>query len=133
MNATPGTMPRDPPVTSATFPLRIFDMVLPSLDFRGSQVDWDVLAALTADRSGSQRVGDLANTLGWDRSRLSRHAARMQKRGLVERVECPEDGRAATYHLTEAGWQASRAAAPRHVETVRRLFLEPLARPTSPA
>jgi DNA-binding MarR family transcriptional regulator len=50
----------------------------------------------------------------------------MQKRGLLERVECPEDGRAAIYHLTEAGWQASRAAAPKHVQTVRQLFLDPL-------
>jgi DNA-binding MarR family transcriptional regulator len=91
-----------------------------------SLTDWDVLVALTADRSGSQRVSDLAHTLGWERSRLSHHAARMQKRGLLARVECPEDGRAAMYHLTEAGWQASRAAAPKHVETVRRLFLDPL-------
>jgi hypothetical protein len=30
------------------------------------------------------------------------------------------------YQLTEAGWQASLGAAPRHVETVRQLFLEPL-------
>ena len=73
--------------------------------------DWDVLVALTADHSGSQRVSDLARTLGWERSRLSHHAARMQKRGLLERVECPEDG---------------RAAAPKHVQTVRQLFLDPL-------
>jgi DNA-binding MarR family transcriptional regulator len=88
--------------------------------------DWDVLVALTADPSGSQRVGDLANTLGWERSRLSHHAARMQKRGLLERVECLEDGRGASYELTSAGWRASRAAAPKHVETVRQLFLDPL-------
>ncbi len=91
-----------------------------------SLTDWDVLVALTADHSGSQRVSDLAHTLGWERSRLSHHATRMQKRGLLERVECPEDGRAAIYHLTEAGWQASRAAAPKHVQTVRQLFLDPL-------
>src|SRR5437764_4255557 len=70
--------------------------------------DWDVLVALTADHSGSQRVTELAHTLGWERSRLSHHAARMQKRGLLKRVECPDDGRAAMYQLTEAGWQASR-------------------------
>jgi DNA-binding MarR family transcriptional regulator len=88
--------------------------------------DWDVLVALSADADGSQRVGDLAGTLGWERSRLSHHAARMQKRGLLERVECAEDGRGASYQLTTAGWKASRAAAPQHVEIVRELFLDPL-------
>jgi DNA-binding MarR family transcriptional regulator len=88
--------------------------------------DWDVLVALTADDTGTQRVSDLAATLGWERSRLSHHAARMQQRGLLERVECFDDRRAASYQLTEAGWAASRSAAPKHVETVRRLFLDPL-------
>jgi DNA-binding MarR family transcriptional regulator len=91
-----------------------------------SLTDWDVLVALSADKSGSQRIGDLASTLGWERSRLSHHGARMEKRGLVERVECREDGRGANYRLTPSGWRATRAAAPKHVETVRRLFFDPL-------
>jgi DNA-binding MarR family transcriptional regulator len=91
-----------------------------------SLTDWDVLVALTADDTGTQRVTELAATLGWERSRLSHHAARMQQRGLLERVDWPDDRRAASYQLTEAGWQASRSAAPGHVEAVRRLFLDPL-------
>jgi DNA-binding MarR family transcriptional regulator len=35
-------------------------------------------------------------------------------------------GRPATYRLTKAGWEATRSAAPKHVETVRQLFLDPL-------
>lgn len=91
-----------------------------------SLTDWDVLVALTAANGGSEGVTELARTLGWERSRLSHHAARMQKRGLLRRTVNPADRRIATYELTPLGWEASRSAAPRHVETVRKLFLEPL-------
>jgi DNA-binding MarR family transcriptional regulator len=91
-----------------------------------SLTDWDVLVALSADDSGSQRITALASTLGWERSRLSHHAARMHRRGLISRGEVAGDGRGATLELTEHGWEVTRAAAPGHVEEVRRLFLDPL-------
>ena len=48
----------------------------------------------------------------------------MQRRGLVTRQDCASDGRGAVLTLTEAGWQAIRAAAPGHVESVRTHFLD---------
>ena len=47
-------------------------------------------------------------------------------RGLVERFPCPEDGRATNARLTGAGWDTVVAAAPGHVDTVRRSVLDPL-------
>jgi DNA-binding MarR family transcriptional regulator len=43
---------------------------------------------------------------------------------MVVREECPEDGRGAFVVITDAGREAIEAAAPRHVEAVRDLFLD---------
>ena len=92
-----------------------------------SLTDWDVLVALSADAAhGTLAITELAATLGWERSRLSHHAARMQERGLLLRTVSPTDRRVGSYRLTDAGWAATRSAAPGHVQTVRRLFLDPL-------
>nr|BFE79119.1 hypothetical protein GCM10020093_017200 [Planobispora longispora] len=48
----------------------------------------------------------------------------MQRRGLVERQECADDGRGAFVSLTATGREAITAAAPGHVETVRSLFFD---------
>jgi DNA-binding MarR family transcriptional regulator len=71
-------------------------------------------------------VSELAAVLQWERSRLSHHVKRMERRGLVEREECADDGRGAYVVLTAAGRAALTAAAPDHVRTVRRLVFDAL-------
>ena len=88
--------------------------------------DFDVLVQLTEADAGRLRVSDLAAALGWERSRLSHHVARMQRRDLVAREECADDGRGAFVVVTRQGRAAIAAAAPHHVRTVRRVFLDPL-------
>lgn len=91
-----------------------------------SLTDFDVLVALT-DRSDERcRVLELATLLEWEKSRLSHHLARMQKRGLIAREECDDDGRGNYVVLTEQGRAAIEAAAPGHVETVRELVFDAL-------
>lgn len=85
-----------------------------------SEPDYDVLSGLTAAPDRRARIGDLAGRMLWSRSRLSHHVSRMEARGLVTREECAEDGRGAFVRLTPAGRQALEAAAPDHVESVRR-------------
>ena len=51
---------------------------------------------------------------------------RLEDRRLVERSPCPEDGRATNARLTDGGWEVVVAAAPGHVDTVRRYVLDPL-------
>ena len=58
--------------------------------------------------------------------RLSHVAQRLEDRGQVERVPCPDDGRATNARLTPAGWDTVLEAAPGHVQTVRRHVLDPL-------
>jgi DNA-binding MarR family transcriptional regulator len=89
-----------------------------------SAADFAVLVQLTDVPEGRQRFLDLAQALEWEKSRMSHHISRMAKRGLVTRQECPEDGRGAFVVITEAGREAIEAAAPRHVEAVRALFLD---------
>jgi DNA-binding MarR family transcriptional regulator len=89
-----------------------------------SAADFAVLVHLTDVPEGRQRFLDLAHSLEWEKSRMSHHIARMAKRGMVTRQECPEDGRGAFVVITETGREAIEAAAPRHVETVRALFLD---------
>jgi DNA-binding MarR family transcriptional regulator len=91
-----------------------------------SLADYDVLVPLSEQPQGRLRVFELASALGWERSRLSHHLARMQRRGLLVREDCPTDRRGAFVVLTDQGRTAIEQAAPAHVETVRRLVFEGL-------
>ncbi len=88
--------------------------------------DFEVLVRLTETEGGRVRVTDLANTLQWERSRVSHHIKRMEGRGLVERQECREDGRGAFVAVTSSGRDAIEHAAPGHARTVRDLVFTPL-------
>ena len=89
-----------------------------------SEADYDVLSNVSEAAGHRLRLGDLAAHMLWSKSRLSHHVTRMERRRLVAREDCPSDGRGAVLTLTEAGWQAIRDAAPEHVESVRRHFLD---------
>ncbi len=59
-----------------------------------------VLVQLTDRPDELVRVLELAQALQWEKSRLSHHLARMQRRGLVAREDCPDDARGAFIVLT---------------------------------
>jgi DNA-binding MarR family transcriptional regulator len=91
-----------------------------------SLADFAVLVELTDRPDERVRVGELAQALQWEKSRLSHHLARMQQRGLVAREGCPDDARGAFIVLTPHGRHAIEHAAPRHVNTVRDLVFDHL-------
>ncbi|GGT04078.1 MarR family winged helix-turn-helix transcriptional regulator [Streptomyces chromofuscus] len=95
-------------------------------EFGLSATDYSVLAELTRAPDDRLRVMELAKVLGWEKSRTSHHLSRMVKRGVITREDCIDDGRGAYVAVTAAGRAAIEAAAPRHVEDVRRLFLDHL-------
>ncbi len=64
-------------------------------------------AALAALADGPLRLGDLASRLGIAPSTLSRNLARLEDRGLVQRVADPVDGRAMRVELSEQGRTAA--------------------------
>ena len=91
-----------------------------------SYPEYTVLVALTDRPDGRMRLFELAATLGWEKSRVSHQIARMADRGLVAKDKCDDDRRGAFVVATDQGRAAIEAAAPHHVETVRRLFVDPL-------
>jgi DNA-binding MarR family transcriptional regulator len=89
-----------------------------------SAADFAVLAHLSENPAGVMRARDLGAEIGWDRSRLSHHVARMEQRGMVVRETCTEDARGLMVRITRAGRRAIEAAAPAHAEAVQRYLFD---------
>ncbi|HEX5615530.1 MAG TPA: MarR family winged helix-turn-helix transcriptional regulator [Acidimicrobiia bacterium] len=92
-----------------------------------SYPDYLVLVALTDQPDGRLRPFELGDLLGWEKSRLSHHVARMTDRGLVKKERCTSDRRGAFVAVTAKGRREIEAAAPGHVRAVRELFIDRLA------
>ena len=91
-----------------------------------SHPDYYVLARLSETPDRRMRMTELAEGIQWSKSRLSHHIDRMERRELVRREDCASDARGAFACLTDAGLRAIQAAAPDHVESVRRHFVDAL-------
>lgn len=90
-----------------------------------SPAEFEVLVMLTDEPAGV-RMSELAERLSWERSRLSHQISRMERRGLVTREGCPQDGRGAIVSATDQGRQANADSAPGHLRTVREQFFDRL-------
>jgi DNA-binding MarR family transcriptional regulator len=86
--------------------------------------EFAVLSRLALAGKDPMRQQDLADALGWDKSRLSHQLTRMQQRALLERR--PSRGQAVHVALTRMGREKLRAALPAHAESVRRHLLSRL-------
>jgi DNA-binding MarR family transcriptional regulator len=91
-----------------------------------SSGDYAVLLALSEAKDRRMRSSRLAAHIGWDRSRLSHHLGRMERRELVLREACVTDSRGAEIVLTQTGAEAFRRASIPHLHAVRELFLDAL-------
>src|SRR5262249_53518804 len=86
----------------------------------------EILVHLSETPDRALRMTELANVSTFSKSRLSHAVARLEDRGWVERLDCPTDRRGQIAHLTEDGYAALAAAAPGHVEQVRRSLIDAL-------
>jgi DNA-binding MarR family transcriptional regulator len=91
-----------------------------------SDADYEVLVNLSEAPDLRLRLYELGRRLQWEKSRVSHHLTRMERRGLVARQSCATDGRGAFVVLTDSGLAAIRAAAPQHVDAVRQYFIDVL-------
>jgi DNA-binding MarR family transcriptional regulator len=88
--------------------------------------EYEVLVQLSEAPQRRLRPFQICEALNWEQSRLSHQLTRMERRGLVSRTDCEADGRGAFVELTAAGADTIKAAAPRHVATVRALVFDRL-------
>ncbi|WP_035866147.1 MarR family winged helix-turn-helix transcriptional regulator [Cryptosporangium arvum] len=88
--------------------------------------DYAVLLALSEAEGQRLRSSVLAEAVGWERSRLSHHLGRMERRGLIRRENCTGDNRGQEAVLSPAGSRAFRAATVPHLTAVRELFVDAL-------
>src|SRR5438132_6252974 len=80
-----------------------------------SPADYQVLLALREAEGRQLRSSELAASIDWERSRLSHHLARMERRGLIRRDGCATDSRGAEVSLTDEGAQMFRRASAPHL------------------
>src|SRR5258708_13265548 len=88
--------------------------------------DYEVLLALREADGTRLRSSELAATIEWDRSRLSHHLGRMERRGLIRRDDCATDSRGAEVSLTDRGAAAFRRASAPHLRAIKRQFVDAL-------
>ncbi len=88
--------------------------------------DYQVLLALTEAEQHTLRSSELAALAGWERSRLSHHLGRMERRGLIRRAACVDDPHGVDVTVTDTGREAFRAGSVPHLRAVRELFVDAL-------
>jgi len=81
---------------------------------------YEILVALSEAPRRTLRMNQLADICQSSRSRLSHAISRLEEAGWVRRDACPTDKRGALAVMTDKGFAAIEAAAPGHVEGVRR-------------
>ena len=95
-------------------------------DAEVSYFEYMVLSWLSMAPERTQRMSDLADLVNGSLSRLSHVARRLEGQGWLARRADPSDGRYTLATLTEDGSAKVAAAAPGHVEAVRRIVFDPL-------
>jgi len=91
-----------------------------------SMPDYEILVQLSEAPDRKMRMSELAAKALLSRSRLSHRMKVMEKAGWVKREACPVDKRGYFAVMTPKGWKAIVTAAPDHVESVRRRFMDHL-------
>jgi DNA-binding MarR family transcriptional regulator len=90
--------------------------------------EFSVLSLLRFSPDQTLRMSELAAGTTATLPRLSHVVTRLEKRGVLERLPCPEDKRATNVRLTDLGRRAVIRATPGHIELVRSAVIETLDR-----
>ncbi|HSO70149.1 MAG TPA: MarR family transcriptional regulator [Arachnia sp.] len=93
-------------------------------DFGLSLAEYELLVRLSESPDHTIRMGELAASVGHSRSRLTHTVKRMEQAGFVKRTSCASDGRGVQATMTPTGFDLLKKAAPAHVDSVRRVFVD---------
>ena len=88
--------------------------------------DYQVLLALSEADGRKLRSSELARTIDWERSRLSHHLKRMERRRLIRRDDCATDSRGAEVVLTAEGARVFRRSTAPHMKAIKMQFADAL-------
>jgi DNA-binding MarR family transcriptional regulator len=91
-----------------------------------SPADYQVLLALSEADEHRVRSSQLAAAIDWERSRLSHHLGRMERRGLIRRDDCATDSRGAEVVMTDDGAALFRQATRPHTRAIKKHFADAL-------
>jgi len=91
-----------------------------------SMPEFEILIGLHREPDHRLRVRDIASGIGWEKSRVSHQVTRMVARGLVERADCPADGRGSWVTMTAEGRRAVLSGIRAHTAALERLFWGPI-------
>jgi DNA-binding MarR family transcriptional regulator len=86
--------------------------------------EYEILVVLSEADSRHMRMSDLALLVHQSRSRLTHTVSRLEAEGLVARERTCTDGRGVYATLTDKGMAKLVEAAPRHVDSVRKIFVD---------
>jgi DNA-binding MarR family transcriptional regulator len=89
---------------------------------------YEVLLFVGDAPEGRMRMSELADSVLLSRSGLTRLVDRLERAGLIERVQCHEDARGYFAQITPAGRELFDKARRTHLGGVRRLFLDRFSR-----
>lgn len=84
--------------------------------------DYEVLLALARADGRRMRRVDLAGHVLLTQSGITRLLQGLERAGLVERADCPTDGRVVYAQLTDRGHERLREASATHLDDIRSLF-----------
>ena len=87
---------------------------------------YEILVQLSEAPEHTLRMTQLAEAASASKSRVSHAVARLEDKGWIRRRDCPTDRRGQLAELTDEGYAVLVAAAPGHVEHVRRTLFDPL-------
>src|SRR3712207_1885215 len=91
-------------------------------EFGLSVSEYPVMVMLSEAGDGPLRFSELADAIGWERSRLSHQLTRMERRGLVQRGRPAGDSRGSDVRLTSEGRSTLLGATVCHTRVVGAYF-----------
>jgi DNA-binding MarR family transcriptional regulator len=91
-----------------------------------SGADYEILASLSQAPDRRLRVRELGESLGWEKSRVSHQLTRMEKRSLVQRLDCATDARGTWVVITADGRRTILGAMRNHRSAIRKVFFDVL-------
>lgn len=96
-------------------------------EFGLDMAEYEILVNLSEAPGMRLRMSELAGAARQSRSRLTHTVSRLEKRGVVARETCDDDGRGVWAELTSTGYDLLVAVAPHHAADVRHILIDAVA------